>query len=225
MAYESNKVEAVSPKGTLIYPTLIKPDTKYDADGTYKTKLKVPAAEAQAFIELIEKAQQEELERQITAAEAEKKGSGKRVKEASLPFEEVEENGRDYVVFSFKSKATFKDKKTQETVARKVALFDAKGKGLTGDLKIGTGTEARVSCFISPWFTKLLGAGVTLQIRGVKILKLVEFSGGGGNAGSFGFDDDDEGEFEVDNAGFDAEDRDEDDEQDSDSYGDDRPQF
>ncbi len=225
MAYENNNVEAVAPKGTLIYPTLIKPDTKFDEAGVYKTKLKVPAAEAQAFLELIEKVQQEELERQITEAESKKKGSGKRVKEAQLPVEEVEEDGQDYVIFNFKSKASYTDKKTKEVVQRKIPLFDAKGKGLTADLKIGTGTVARISCYVSPYFTALLGAGVTLRIRGVKILKLVEFSGGGGNAGSFGFDDDDDGDFEVDNAGFDAEDRDDDDEQDADSYGDDRPQF
>ncbi|PTS86461.1 hypothetical protein DBR00_02585 [Pseudomonas sp. HMWF032] len=222
MAYENNNVEAVSPKGTLIYPTLIKPDTKFDEAGVYKTKIKVPAADAQAFVELIEKVQQEELERQISEAESKKKGSGKRVKEAQLPFEEVEEDGEDFVVFNFKSKASYTDSKTKEVVQRKIPLFDSKGKGLTADLKIGTGTVARISCFVCPYYTALLGAGVTLRIRGVKIIKLVEFTGGGASAGYLGFDEDeDEGGFEADNAGFDADDVPD---QDADD-GDDRPNF
>lgn len=84
MAAPNNTVEAVSPAGELIWPTLIKPDTKFDEDGVYKTKLKAHGPQAAAFRELIEKVQQEELERQIQDAESKKKGSGKHVKLADL---------------------------------------------------------------------------------------------------------------------------------------------
>lgn len=197
MAAQNNTVEAVSPAGELIWPTLIKPDTKFDEDGVYKTKLKANGPQAEAFRELIEKVQQEELERQIQDAEAKKKGSGKRVKLADLPLEEDEDGN---LIFNFKSKAKFKDQKTGQMVDRKVALFDAKGKGLTHDVKLGTGTVARVSCFVAPFYTALLGAGVTLRIRAVKILKLKEYSASG-SADQFGFGDD-EGDFEQDNGGF-----------------------
>ncbi|MCK3850628.1 hypothetical protein E4O98_07895 [Pseudomonas sp. W2Jun17] len=86
--------------------------------------------------------------------------------------EETEEDGVDYLVFNFKSKASYTDKKTQQVVERKIALFDGKGEALTHDLKIGTGTIARISVFVFPFYTALLGAGVTLRIRAVKILKL-----------------------------------------------------
>lgn len=165
---------AISPAGELMRPCLLKPDTKYDDAGVYKTLLKVRADEPAAikFQELLEKVQQEEHDRQVQEAEAKKKGSGKKVKLADLPMEETEEDGVDYLVFNFKSKASYTDKKTGQVVERKIALFDGKGKALTHDLKIGTGTVARISVFVSPFYTALLGAGVTLRIRAVKILKL-----------------------------------------------------
>jgi len=218
---ENNSVEAISPAGELIWPCLLKPDTKFDEAGVYKTKLKVRADDPLAvkFQELLEKVQQEEHDRQVQEAELKKKGSGKKVKLADLPSEETEENGVDYLVFNFKSKASYTDKKTQQVVERKIALFDGKGKALTHDLKIGTGTVARISVFVSPFYTALLGAGVTLRIRAVKILKLKEFTGGG-KADAFGFGDD-ESEFEADDHGFNDDDQDN---QDSDD-GDDQPQF
>lgn len=183
MAVQSNTIEAVSPAGELINPVLIDPDTRFDGDGVYKTKLKINGPQAGAFLELIEKVQQEELERQIQDAEAKKKGSGKRVKLADLPVEEDEDGN---LIFSFKSKAKTTDQKTGQKVDRSVALFDAKGKGLTHDVKLDTGTVAQVSCFVAPFYNALLGAGVILRIRAVKILKLkartIESS-----AESFGF--------------------------------------
>ncbi|MGR3967842.1 hypothetical protein FW800_25765 [Pseudomonas sp. 910_23] len=218
---ENNSVEALSPAGELIWPCLLKPDTKFDDAGVYKTKLKARADEPTAikFQELLEKVQQAEHDRQVQEAEAKKKGSGKKVKLADLPMEETEEDGVDYLVFNFKSKASYTDKKTGEVVERKIALFDGKGKALTHDLKIGTGTVARISVFVSPFYTALLGAGVTLRIRAVKILKLKEFTGGG-NADAYGFCDD-EGDFEADDHGFGDDDQDS---KDSDD-GDDQPQF
>lgn len=218
---ENNSVEAISPAGELIWPCLLKPDTKFDEAGVYKTKLKVRADDPLAvkFQELLEKVQQEEHDRQVQEAESKKKGSGKKVKLADLPSEETEEDGVEYLVFNFKSKASYTDKKTGQVVERKIALFDGKGKALTHDLKIGTGTVARISVFASPFYTALLGAGVTLRIRAVKILKLKEFTGGG-NADAFGFGDD-ESEFEADDHGFNDDDQDN---QDSDDGGD-QPQF
>ncbi|WP_454253506.1 hypothetical protein [Pseudomonas sp. Marseille-Q7302] len=169
MATQSNAVEAVSPAGELINPVLIDPDTRFDEDGIYKTKLKANGPQAEAFRELIKKVQQEELERQIQDAEAKKKGSGKRLKLADLPVEEDEDGN---LIFNFRSKAKVKDKKTGQMVDRKVALFDAKGKRLAHDVKLGTDTVARVSCFVAPFYTALLGAGVTLRLRAVKVLDL-----------------------------------------------------
>ncbi|AZC49515.1 hypothetical protein C4K35_1922 [Pseudomonas chlororaphis subsp. piscium] len=217
---ENNSVEAISPAGELIWPCLLKPDTKFDEAGVYKTKLKVAAdaPDAIKFRDLLEKIQQEEHDRQVQEAEAKKKGSGKKVKLADLPMEETDEGGIEYLVFNFKSKASYTDKKTGQVVERKIALFDGKGKALTHDLKIGSGTIARISVFVSPFYTALLGAGVTLRIRAVKILKLKEFTGGG-NADAFGFGDD-ESDFEAEDHGF----GDDSDDQDS-SNGDDQPQF
>lgn len=170
------KYEVVTPIGALIGPCLLIPDTNFDEAGVYKTKLKAKASDPQAakFLELLEKVQQEEHDRQVQEAEAKKKGSGKKVKLADLPVEETNENGEQYLVFNFKSKASYTDRTTGQTVERKIALFDGKGKALTHDLKIGTGTVARISVFVSSFYAAPVGAGVTLRIRAVKILELVE---------------------------------------------------
>ncbi|WP_248914707.1 hypothetical protein [Pseudomonas moorei] len=194
---DNYSVETISPAGELISPFLVSPDSA----GFYKTKLKVRADEPLAvkFRELLEKVQQEEHDRQVQEAESKKKGSGKKVKLADLPSEETEEDGVDYLVFNFRALASYTVKETGQVVQRKIALFDGKGKALTHELKIGTGTVARISVFVSPFYTALLGAGVTLRIRAVKILKLgidPELT-----ATAFGFGDD-ESDFEGDNYGF-----------------------
>lgn len=183
-------VEAISPAGELIGPCLLKPDTKFDDAGVYRTKLKVRADEPTAikFQELLEKVQQAEHDRQVQEAEAKKKGSGKKVKLADLPMEETEEDGVDYLVFNFKSKASYTDKKTGQTIERKIALFDSRNLTIPPDHLLRTGTIAHISAFISPFYTALLGAGVTLRIRAVKILKEAPLA----QAQDFGFSDDED---------------------------------
>jgi hypothetical protein len=51
-----NKLEAfTSPIGTAVFPWITKTDTRFNADGVYKTELSVPFEEAQSFIAKLEK--------------------------------------------------------------------------------------------------------------------------------------------------------------------------
>ncbi|AZD21246.1 N-acetylmuramoyl-L-alanine amidase [Pseudomonas chlororaphis subsp. aurantiaca] len=185
-----HSVEAISPAGELIWPCLLKPDTTYDELGVYKTKLKVRADDLQAvkFRALIEKVQQEEHERQVQEAESKKKGSGKKVRLTDLPMEETKETGVEYLLFHFKAGGRYTDKKTGQVVERKIAHFDNRGLALPPDHLLTTGTVARISVFISPFYTTLLGAGVTLRIRAVKVVKEAPTA----QAQDFGFSDNEE---------------------------------
>jgi hypothetical protein len=65
-----NEATHVSELGEAIYPHLNKPDVKFNENGEYKVKLKVPEAKAKGMIALYEKAIQDS----ISKAETELKG-------------------------------------------------------------------------------------------------------------------------------------------------------
>ena len=86
----------------------------------------------------------------------------------------------------FKMTASGTSKKTGKDWKRQPALFDAKGKPLTGkNIKIGGGTIGKVSDELMKWGTLQLGASVKLALEGVQIIELKEW--GTRDAKSFGF--------------------------------------
>src|SRR5690606_7983819 len=95
-----------------------------------------------------------------------------------------DDNETGYTLFTFKARASGVSKKTGEAWKRKIPLFNAAGVPLT-DVLIGGGTEGKISYSIRPYYTATLGAGVSLQLEGVQVLKLVEY--GSKNADSLGF--------------------------------------
>jgi hypothetical protein len=197
MAKEKNKV-LTTPQGRAIYPHLTTPDSKF-GEPQYKVKLAVKAPLADKLIKEID----EVAARALAEAKADK--NNKKVKEADLPYSYDEEN--DEFLFNFKMKAEGKSKKSGETWTQKPAIFDAKGKPIVGALRIGGGSTLRVSFEAIPFFTAMIGAGVSLRLRAVKVIELKEF-GGGGTAETHGFGEEEEG-YTADEAevSFPAEDK------------------
>lgn len=189
---DNKAVRVVSPKGRLGYPALSKPDTKFVAEGEYKTHLFLGADEAASLIEKLN----EGVAKAVANAKADPKNKGKKIKEADLPllWNEDETEAR----FSFKLKATGK-KRTGEAFTQKPALFDAKGKPLPEGVKIGSGTMAKVSFEIVPFFTALVGAGVSLRLKAVQVINLKEW-GSAGNGSAYGFDEEEGDEIEGDSS-------------------------
>ena len=190
MAEKKKAERFVSPKGLASYPYLTKPDTKFNPDGEYKVSLIVAGDDASKAIDFLTE------KHNASVAQAKKENAGKRVKEGELPFIE---NDDGTVTFKFKMKAKVTPKKG-DPFEQKPALFDAKGKPLTGEPKIGGGSAIKVSYEVVPYYTAIAGAGVSLRLKAVQIIELKEYSGGG-NAESYGF-----GEEE----GFEADDEDND---------------
>lgn len=186
---ESNKaVRVVSPKGRLGYPALTKPDTKFNSEGEYKTHTFFSAADAEGLIEKLN----EGVAKAVANAKADPKNKGKKIKEADLPLQWNEDETE--VRLSFKLKATGK-KKTGETFTQKPALFDAKGKPLPEGVKIGSGTIAKVSFEIVPFYTALVGAGVSLRLKAVQVINLKEW-GSAGNGSAYGFEEEEGDDIE-----------------------------
>ena len=176
MAEKKKAERFVSPKGIASYPYLTNPDTKFNPDGEYKVSLIVAGADASKAIDFLTE------KHKAAVAQAKKENAGKRVKESELPFIE---NDDGTVTFKFKLKAKVTPKKG-DPFEQKPALFDAKGKPLTGETKVGGGSTIKVSYEVVPYYTAIAGAGISLRLKAVQIIELKEYSGGG-NAESYGF--------------------------------------
>ena len=71
-------------------------------------------------------------------------------------------------------------------------MIDAKQQKVSDDVRVGSGTTMKVGVEVRPWYVPSQGVGVSLRLKVVQIIDLVEFGGGAG-----GFDFDDEEGFET----------------------------
>ncbi len=181
MATQKNE-RIVSPVGVSQYAWLTAPDTRFDENGHYKTNLIVKAQDATELMNAIDRVRKDSVDM------AKEKAKGKKIKEADAPYSEetdAEGNLTGNVIFKFKCKAKIVTK-DGTIIPNRVALFDAKGKPMT-DANVWSGSEIKVSAELIPYYTAMVGAGVSMRLRAVQILKLVE--GGSGNAKGYGFDE------------------------------------
>ena len=88
------------------------------------------------------------------------------------------------MTFRFKLKAKVTPKQG-DPFEQRPAIFDAKGKPLQ-EAKIGGGSKVKVAYELIPYYTAIAGAGVSLRLKAVQVIDLVEFSGGA-SADAFGF--------------------------------------
>lgn len=197
----------VTQVGVAIYPHLVEPDTKFNAEGEYKVKLRLSpdsvitdakgkrVADVQSFID-------EMMGKALEKAKQENKG---KIKEADAPYEIDDETGE--VLVNFKLKATGKTRDGKE-FTQKPALFDSKGK--PAEVKgVWGGSKIKVSFEVVPFYTKLIGAGVSLRLKAVQIIELIA-GGNGGSADSYGFGEEEgyEAEDEAADNGFSSDDED-----------------
>lgn len=180
----------VTPAGTAQYPYLTKPDTKFNPDGEYKLKLEIPGDKAQDLVTF--------LDEQFALAQekAKKENAGKKIKPGNEPYEIDQDSGKVTVNFKLKAKVT---PKNGEPFEQKPAIFDAKGKPIMGDAKVGGGSKVKVAYEVLPYYTAIAGAGVSLRMKAVQVIELVEYSGGAG-AGAYGFGEEEGYEAEDNSA-------------------------
>lgn len=142
----------VSPKGQASYPSLTKPDTRFSAEGIYKTGLILSPEEAEPIVKMLEEEFQAEF------------GTKKKLSQAKMP---VKYNEDGTVTISFKSKNAPK-------------IVDAKGKPVMNptELRIGGGSTIKISAAAKAYNAG--GAvGVTCYLNAVQIISLVEYGSGG----------------------------------------------
>lgn len=184
------KKTLVTPKGTAVYPKLIEPDTKFNAEGVYSVRLRLDEADEAA---LIEKLQVMYDDAYVENCKAEKK---QKLKKADVPWKpETRKDENDVEVetgamlFNFKMKASGTSRKTGKKWSKRPSLYDAKGASLmkqADSMKIGGGSKIKVAYTVSSFYTGALGSGISLRLEGVQIIDLVE-SGNNRSAASMGF--------------------------------------
>ena len=154
----------ISEIGEAIYPHLNKPDVRFSEAGEYKVTLKVAKSDATAMLKLYNSA----IEDALKLAEQNHKGKG--IKNAPKPFTEED----NYVFFKFKMKATGVNQKTKEKFSQRPQLFDAKKNPIPLSTLIWGGSKLRVAYNLVPYYTPILGAGVTARLKAVQVISLVE---------------------------------------------------
>ena len=161
-------IQFTTPKGIAQYPWLSKPDTKFNEEGVYKVDLIIPKADAIPLLKQINEVFAENVDKET------KRAKGQDVVKAKPPYWEELDDAKQptgNVVLRLKSKY-------------KPAVFDAKGIPMV-DSNIWGGSELKVNGTIAPYFTSIIGAGVSLRLSAVQVIQYVE--GGSGGAEGFGF--------------------------------------
>lgn len=191
-----------SPRGIAVHPHLTKADFKFKKDyGEYHVKVRADLSDAKAVAtqQLIDTTMQTALTEAVAAynkalATETDKEKIKQLKKAGVPtmadkpYYVDEEDGT--IEFSFKMAAGGKNGKTQEIFQQAPALFDAKLTVIDpSTARIGGGSEIIVSYELTT-FATAIGAGASLRMKGVQVLKLVEW---GRDAKAMGFSADDDG--------------------------------
>ena len=154
----------ISEIGEAIYPHLNKPDVRFSEAGEYKVTLKVAKSDATAMLKLYNSA----IEDALKLAEQNHKGKG--IKNAPKPFTEED----NFVFFKFKMKATGVNQKTKEKFSQRPQSFDAKKNPIPLSTLIWGGSKMRVAYNLVPYYTPMLGAGITARLKAVQVISLVE---------------------------------------------------
>ena len=175
-----DKLRLTTPKATLKYPKLIEPETKFSPEGHYKVTAIIPAEEAGPMAD--------QLDALFEAHKASLKAQAPKQKfkavDPSFGYEEID--GKPCFTVSVKMKAKGMDRDGRAWTASP-ALFDASGapvKHRESLRSMWSGTTGRVSFEACPFFQPAIGAGITLRLKAVQIIDLVE---SGGSADSYGF--------------------------------------
>ena len=172
----------ITPVGVAKNPRLTKPDTKFLEAGVYGVSLVISADAAKPVIAMID------AEMNAASELAKKDNPRVRVKAADKPYRWVANDADEptgKVLFTFKMRASGIDRETKQPWERRPPLFNAKGKPLTNK-EIGAGSEIKVAFTMGQFYHPLVGAGVSLRVQAVQLIKLVKLSGDG-DAACFGF--------------------------------------
>lgn len=164
-------IRITTPIGTAQWPRLNEPDTKFNKDGTYSVSLRLTKEDAEPIQEIIGKALSDHME------SLKKDSPKKKFKASPLPIKDVmdqDDNPTGEVEIRFKMNAIGIN--GGDRWEQRPALFDSSGRPLTET--VGGGSKIKVGAEIVPYFTAMAGAGITLRLKAVQVIELIEYHKG-----------------------------------------------
>lgn len=189
MANEDREEVVVTPAGIAQYPSLLKPDTKFDELGVYKVNLILSAEDAAPIIKTLQEMLAEkkaELEDTLNADQIEALGKG--TLPYSREFEEDKKTPTGNIIFKFKTKAAFVSRRDGKVIEKEMVVVDAKKNRMHG-VAVGGGSKIKVSATYKTYYTAAIGVGVSARLGAVQVLELREYQEGGAAASMFGEED------------------------------------
>lgn len=181
MTIDTKKIH-VTPVGVAAWPRLNDPDTKFKPEGEFRVQLILNPERSPQHAKFLSQLQGTYEEAYKEACAEQNKPKLKRVPLSIKPETDKEgnETGTGNVLVKFNMKHTFTSKKTGESFTMRPTLQDSAGKTVSPQkCRVGGGSTVRVAFTFNPFYTAGLGAGLSLRLVGVQIIKLVEFNDGG----------------------------------------------
>ena len=192
MATSTRNTRYVTPKGTLIYPYLSTPDTKFSTHGDYKAEIELPE-DAMLFdakgkpqgtiLDFLQQSLEDSVEK---FAEIH---NGKKKKGKAIEVEEAQDapfycnDGKLFVKFKLKA---YVEPAEGEAFTQAPLLFDAKGKKFSPPKNPWNGTTAKISFECVPYYNaKDAEAGITLRLKAAQVINPV--FGGEADGEDYGF--------------------------------------
>jgi hypothetical protein len=182
MATKANIIE-----GKALWAKVLEPDTKYDANGVYSINILVPETEAQEVCEYLDSLVEAKFEEEVKANP--KKRNTLSTRSAYDYYLDKDGNPTDMLEFKVKMKAQVQ-RRDGTTYEQKPIVVDAKRTPMTKDTLIGNMSKVKVA--YEPYAYVMASTkqvGVTLRLKGVQVIELVEYTGGGSNDSMFDEED------------------------------------
>jgi hypothetical protein len=179
----------MTPVGVAHYPSLTQPDTKFNAEGVYKTGLIIEASEAEPLkkklAKILKEFRKETIDQETGAKAAKlKKYSVRDIFEAELD-EDGEETGNVVIRLKLDAVVTPRDK-SKASFTQQPKLFDTSNADVTGKVdRLWGGSEIQVAGDVVPYAMATEKTfGISLRMRAVQIHSL---NAGEANAEAYGF--------------------------------------
>lgn len=190
--------KGVTPAGEAVWPKLVVPETKFNPDGDYMLKLRLPdGPEADALIERIDSVRKTAFDNAVEEAVGPVAKKKVKMAEPSYTRELDNDTGEETGnwLFTFKMKASGVSRKTGKPWKRYPVIFDSQGTPINDQFKdnndIYSGSVVKVAFELRPFYVASFGAGCSQVLEAVQVLKLV--SGNARSADDFGFTSEDGG--------------------------------
>lgn len=162
-------------KGKALWAKVFEPDTKFDPNGIYSVNVLIPEAEAAEICEYLDGVVEQRYAEEVKAKPKLKNGLS-----TKTPYEpEYDQNGDPTGNIEFKLKLKAKVQARDGSVyEQKPVVVDAKRTPMDADVGIGNGSVIKAAFEPIPYMmASTKQVGVSLRLKGVQVIDLVEYGG------------------------------------------------